>query len=544
MKKNWKKALGRFCAGLLTVAMLGMAPAGEALAVTSNGAIAQGIDVSKHNGAVNWGQVAASGMKFTFIKVGSTNSGVDPQFAANITGAQAAGLKTGVYLYSYAVTPEQAVNEANLVLQWIAPYTVNFPIVFDIEDKCHKGLSNQQLIDIVNAFCTTIDAAGYYPMVYSSRNMFRDKMANAGWDKWVAQYNSSCDYNNNVCFWQYSSHGNVGGVGGRVDVNYQYKDYSQLIIPEGFIEHNGNVRFYSNWKMQKGWVAYNDTKYFLDGAGNLVRGWFTDQTGDYYLSPQDGSIARGQCHIDGGDYYFTTDGIKTSGWVNIGEAKYFYDPSSNGTMKREWLSDDKGNFYFFDRTDGHMLTGGQVIDNVEYLFSVDGIRQHGWVSLENGTFYYDPSTGGKVRGFLDDAKGRHYLSPDDGHMVTGAVVIDKQNYFFNPEGVMTTGMVAREDGSYYYDPANGQMVTGWFTAADKTYYADANGHIVTGVYEIDKQPYYFDAAGALLRNQAVEIEGTAYVTTPDGILTEAVAENAPAQEAASPAPEGAAPAQQ
>ncbi|MCI8615070.1 GH25 family lysozyme [Parablautia intestinalis] len=535
MKKQWKRALGRFCAGLLTVAMLGMVPAGEALAVTANGAIAQGIDVSKHNGAVNWGQVAASGMKFTFIKAGSTKSGVDPQFAANITGAQAAGLKTGVYLYSYATTPEQAANEANLVLQWIAPYTVNFPIVFDIEDSCHKGLSNQQLIDIVNAFCTIIDAAGYYPMVYSNKNMFVDKMGNAGWDKWVAQYNSSCDYNNNVCFWQYSSHGNVGGVSGRVDVNYQYKDYSQLIIPEGFIEHNGNVRFYSNWKMQKGWVAYNDTKYFLDGAGNLVRGWLSDQTGTYYLSPQDGSIARGQCQVDGRDYYFNADGIKTAGWVSVGEAKYFYDPAGDGVMKREWLSDEKGNCYFFDRTDGHMLTGGQVIDNVEYLFNPDGIRQHGWVTLENGTFYYDPVSGGKVRGFLDDAKGRHYLSLDDGHMVTGPAVIDKQNYFFNAEGIMATGIVAREDGSYYYDPAGGQMVTGWFTAADKTFYADANGHIVTGVYEIDGKPYYFDAEGALVRDTALEIEGTAYVTSPEGVLTQVVEEAPPAEGA--PAPE-------
>ena len=149
MTKQKKATIRRVCAMLLAVAVLGILPVKDAWAVTSSGAIAQGIDVSKHNGAVNWGKVASSGMKFTFIKVGSTKSGVDPQFAANITGAQAAGLKTGVYLYSYAVTPEQAAVEANLVLQWIEPYVVNYPIVFDIEDSCHKNLPEQQLINII-----------------------------------------------------------------------------------------------------------------------------------------------------------------------------------------------------------------------------------------------------------------------------------------------------------------------------------------------------------------------------------------------------------
>ena len=520
MKK--RSILGKICSALLAAIMISTLPAFSVKAVNANGAIARGIDVSKHNGTVNWGQVAASGIQFVFIKAGSTKSGIDPQFAANITGAQAAGLRTGVYVYSYATTPEQAANEASLVLQWIEPYTVNYPVVFDIEDKCHKGLSNQQLIDIINAFCVPVDAAGYHPMVYSNKNMFTQKMDNAGWDRWVAQYADSCETGNNVCFWQYSSKGKVNGVGGNVDLNYQYKDYSKLIIPEGFLEHNGNVRFYQNWRMQRGWVSYNDTRYYLDEVGNLVRGWYSDPSGTYYLQPADGSIARGQCRIDGADFYFTADGVKMSGWVDVNGQKFFYDPANNGNMKREWLSDEKGNVYFFDRNDGHMLTGAQVIDNAEFLFNPEGIRQQGWVALANGTFYYDPVTGAKVRGFLDDAKGRHYLAPDDGHMVTGAVTIDKQNYFFNPEGVMAVGRIAREDGAYYYDPASGVMVTGWFAADNQTYYADPNGHIVTGVYEIDKQSYYFDETGALLRNGAVEIEGAAYTTTPEGVLVQAV----------------------
>lgn len=468
MRKRIGLWVRKACAALMAVAMLGILPCKNALAVSANGAIAKGIDVSKHNGSVNWQQVAASGMKFTFIKVGSTKSGMDPQFVANITGAQAAGLKTGVYIYSYATTPEQALNEAKLVLQWIEPYTVNYPIVFDIEDNCHKSLSAQQMIDIINAFCTTIDAAGYYPMVYSYKSMFDSKLSTVGWDRWDAQYNDTCKTNNNVCFWQYSSKGKVNGVSGNVDLDYQYKDYSQLIIPEGFIEHNGNVRFYQNWRMQRGWIGYNDTRYYLDGAGNLVRGWFTDTAGTYYLSPVDGSIARGQCNIDGADYYFTAEGLKTSGWIVINDLKYFYDPANDGIMKREWLCDEKENFYYFDKTDGHMLTGAQVIEGA--------------------------------------------------------------NFFFSPEGVRMTGMLTREDGSYYYDPATGQMVTGWFAAGNETYFADGTGHIVTGVYEINKKPYYFTETGTLLRNGTIEVKGITYNTTPEGVMVQVEAAMAGGEE--------------
>lgn len=466
---GWK----RIFAAVLAGAMLSLLPAGTAQAVSSSGAISKGIDVSMHNGVVNWSQVAASGVKFAFIKVGSTNSGVDPQFAYNITNAQAAGIKTGVYLYSYAVTPQQAAEEANLVLQWIDGYTVNYPVVFDIEDKSQKNLSNQQLIDIINAFCTTIDAAGYYPMVYSNKNMFVQKLSIVGWDKWVAQYNDTCEYNNNVCFWQYTSHGQVGGVGTRVDLDYQYKNYDNLIIQEGFLEHNGNVRFYSNWRMQRGWINYNDTRYYLDGAGNLVRGWFTDETGTYYLSPADGSIARGQSVIDGADYYFTAEGVKLSGWVVLNDIRYYYEPAANGVMKREWFSDEKGNFYFFAREDGHMLTGDQIIDGGKYLFTA--------------------------------------------------------------EGIMVKGMIAREDGSYYYDPATGQMVTGWIQLPDKTCFADAAGHIVTGIYEINGQLYYFDATGSLIRNQTLELNGIAYTASPEGILTEVPPAPVPEEAAQAPA---------
>lgn len=411
---------------LMATLVLWISISTQAQAVTAGGNIARGIDVSKHNGSINWSQVASSGIQFAFIKAGSTNSGVDPYFDANMKGASAAGLKTGVYLYSYATTPEAAKQEAELVLQWIDGYTVNYPVVFDIEDKCHKSLSNQQLIDIINAFCLTIDAAGYYPVVYSYKNMFLSKLSICGFDKWVAQYGDQCTYSNNVCFWQYSSHGSVNGVSGRVDVNYQYKDYSSLIVQEGFVAHNDQTRFYRNWRMQTGWIDYNNTKYYLDGAGNLVRGWYTEGDKIYYLTSADGSIARGQVTVDGAGYYFSEAGVKTTGWITVGDQKFYYDPANNGILKTEWYSDAKGNFYFFDRTDGHMLTGEQVIDGTGYLFDANGIRQGGlYTGADGQTRYYDPATGVLIVNQTLELNGQTFAAGADGTL-TEVVVEEAQ----------------------------------------------------------------------------------------------------------------------
>lgn len=99
------KTLRNFTKTILTL-MLVCSLALSSTAVAD--AAALGIDVSKYQGAINWGAVPSAGVTYTFIKVGSTKSGVDPAFAANVAGAQAAGIRTGVYIYSYATSVEEA----------------------------------------------------------------------------------------------------------------------------------------------------------------------------------------------------------------------------------------------------------------------------------------------------------------------------------------------------------------------------------------------------------------------------------------------------
>ncbi|MDD6810636.1 MAG: GH25 family lysozyme [Lachnospiraceae bacterium] len=423
MNKWGKKVIAFVLAG-----MMAFAPVNYVQAAGAGNAIAKGIDVSKHNGAIDWSSVPSSGISFAFIKAGSTKSGVDPYFDANMRGAQNAGLKVGVYLYSYATTVEQAQNEANLLLGWLSNYTVTFPVVYDVEDSCHKGMSQEQLQALINTFCSTVSAAGYYPMVYSSKNWFNQRIGNVGYDKWVAQYADNLEYNG-ASFWQCTSHGSVAGVGTRVDINYQFKDFSSLIISDGFVDRNGQTLFFAGYKMQRGWVAYNDTRYYLDANGFLQRNcWFADESGTYYLTA-DGSVARGQVSLDGQNYYFDGNGVRNVGWVTIEDKKYYYAPDT-GVMVHGWFEDETGK-YFLATKDGHMLVSDVTIEGKDYYFAENGVMQVGLVTKPDGKQYFYDETGALVRNSEVTVDGVLYQTNKNG--VAAAVPVEA------PQPVETTG---------------------------------------------------------------------------------------------------------
>lgn len=322
-------------AALCMAGMMLFTPAMQVQAVGAGSSIARGIDVSKHNLAIDWSKVPSSGVSFVFIKAGSTNSGVDPYFDVNMRGAQAAGLKTGVYLYSYATTPEQALAEAMFLLEWMSNYTVNYPVVYDVEDACHKSLSTAQLQEIINVFCTAIASQGYYPVVYSNKNMFQKQIGNVAFDKWVAQYADELQYDG-AAFWQNTSHGSVAGIPTRVDMNYQFKDYSSIIIPEGFSQRGDQMVFYSNYRMQRAcWVNWEDKKYHLDENGFVQKGcWFDDETGRYFLATKDGHALRDCVTIEGADYYFDENGVMQRGLVTMPDGVVYYYDLTTGALQR------------------------------------------------------------------------------------------------------------------------------------------------------------------------------------------------------------------
>ena len=142
--------LKKVCKWLMTAAVtLGIMAAvtvmpGAGIRAEAAGAVGQGIDVSSYQGVINWQAVKNSGVTFAFVRVGTSQT-IDKQYINNLQGAAAAGIRTGVYFYTYATTPEQAANEAALVLQLIAPYQVSFPVAIDIEAQTQAALPPQQV---------------------------------------------------------------------------------------------------------------------------------------------------------------------------------------------------------------------------------------------------------------------------------------------------------------------------------------------------------------------------------------------------------------
>lgn len=111
-----------------------------------------GIDVSRYQGNINWGRVAAAGKQFAIVRVGSGNSGglyVDPYFLQNVNGAKAAGLRVGAYYYTYARTRAAVVNELTTFLNVMDGLQLEYPVFVDVEDSSLTSLGSAELTSLV-----------------------------------------------------------------------------------------------------------------------------------------------------------------------------------------------------------------------------------------------------------------------------------------------------------------------------------------------------------------------------------------------------------
>ena len=190
------------------------------------------IDVSTWNGNIDWNKVYKSGVRYAMIRssfgVENPNQ-VDNKFVRNITNAQRAGVKCGIYHYSYARSATEAKKEADFCLKTIKNYKIDLPVAFDIEDSSQTHFGKDTLTSIVIAFCDRIKSAGYRPMLYCNPNwlcnyLHKDKLINK-YDIWLANWGVSAP-SYNCAIWQYSENGSVPGISGSVDMNWIFKDYT------------------------------------------------------------------------------------------------------------------------------------------------------------------------------------------------------------------------------------------------------------------------------------------------------------------------------
>ena len=203
--------------------------------ISLEGAKAIGIDVSVWNGDIDWRRVAASGISFAIIRCGygsDYSNQDDKKFYANVSGARAAGIDIGVYLYSYATNTTMATSEAAHTLRLLksaglSARDLKYGVYYDIEDEDQMSIS---LEPICNTYCRAIKNAGYSVGVYSSLSWWNGRLSATSlnsWNRWVAQWpyktgNRTCSYTGRYELWQCMSDGVVPGIVGNVDMDIAY----------------------------------------------------------------------------------------------------------------------------------------------------------------------------------------------------------------------------------------------------------------------------------------------------------------------------------
>ena len=229
----------------------------------ANMKIQHGIDVSYHNGNLDWSAIKSAGVDFAILRAACRGWGDkgtlvrDSKFDEYIRGAQSYGIPVGAYIYSQAITTKEAVQEANYILNIVKNYSLDLPIVFDYEfSPSSEGRTNlawaegelnkSKMTDITLAFCNTIKNAGYDVMVYASKsflnkNIDHEVIEDAGYDVWLAHYVNQpyvndeypekskefnyqgTDYTGDFKIWQYTSTGRIPGIEGKkFDCNFMY----------------------------------------------------------------------------------------------------------------------------------------------------------------------------------------------------------------------------------------------------------------------------------------------------------------------------------
>ena len=467
-----------------------------------DGVTAQGIDVSEHQGRINWDAVKASGIDFAILRVGfgapSFGGRVDYQFNRNISECERLGIPYGVYIYSYAWDDQQAADEASMVINCLSGHNPRLPVYYDLEDNSIIADGRQAgLASRAQVFCNSISAAGFKPGIYANLNWFNSILTDSvfkssSWDHWIAQYNPRCDYTGNYSFWQYSSSGKVSGINGNVDMNYAYVDVSLYY-----------------WQLKDG------TWYYATADGKAYTGWLRLGGAWYWLEPgAGGAMATGLRECDGSTYWFGASGAMATGWVLDGGTWYY--ASGSGALASGWLSLG-GAWYWLDPSTHAMATGLRECDGSTYWFGASGAMATGWV-LDGGTWYYASGSGALASGWLSLGGTWYWLDPSTHAMATGVQTIGSCEYLFNSSGEMVANCWTNGDGSWVYHSScsgaidlkgsmtesgikliddDGNARTGWIETQDSRYYCSADGVILTGWQQIAGSWYYFNSDGRM-----------------------------------------------
>lgn len=508
--------------------------------VTPPNATGVGIDVSVHNGTIDWAKVKAAGVNFAIIRCGygkNLTSQDDKQWKRNVSECERLGIPYGVYLYSYAISVDRAKDEAEHVLRLLKDCGNNlkYPVYFDLEESAYEYAKQAPLLsEMAFAFCSIISEAGYTPGVYANTNWFNNFLTEPvfdAWPRWVAQYNRVCEYkkgsNTNGVYqmWQCTSSGEVDGIDGnkgKVDLNYVLGNTNgKLASASGLQMVEGKLYLREeNGANKTGWQNYGNRTYYFGGNGAAVvgnqtidgttysfnlagalEGVWVKSGGAWYLHNQNGANKTGWQRVQGEWYYLdSSTGAMKTGWQKIGTRWYYFKGS--GAMLTGWLTDG-GKQYYLQPVTGIMLTGKQTIDGKTYTFDSSGALQVSSGSSSAGASWVQNG-------------GKWYLKNASGENLTGWQKMKGSWYYLAPNGVMATGW-QQVDGVWYYLKSSGAMATGWQKLGGKWYYLNGSGIMATGWQKVGGSWYYLRDSGAMATGWQ-KVSGTWYYLKSSGAM--------------------------
>lgn len=507
----------------------------------------RGIDVSEHQGKINWAQVKTAGVDFAILRCGYASTHADIQWHNNVQGCLSTGMPFGVYLYSRATSPEEASKEADFAIsqlksEGLTGADLAFPVYFDMEDSIMVG---KNYAAIAQAFFDKLTAAGYPVGTYANLSWWNTYLTSPVFDKyskWVAAYNASIgltyapmsNFSEGNGVWQFSDYGSIPGISGRVDLNYTYMEpinsdhwvksgskwwyrYADGSYPADCWAQIDDQWYHfdaSGW-MQTGWLWTNEHWYYLDSWSGAMRvGWFSIEGTWYYFDANaGGAMVTGLKTIQGSGYFFESSGAMATGWCSddgvwryatssgslvlgknsINGSWYWFDTGTYA-MHEGWLDQGGSRYWFADGGDGRMATGWQRMGTDWYLFDSSGAMLTGWQN--RGSWYHLGSSGAMSTGWLQEGNFWYYLDASSGAMQTGWLNVGGSRYWLGDSGIMATGWQT-VDGVRHYFGESGAMAVDWCEIGDAWYWFDDSGVMATGLKQIGSRYYFFDEAGVM-----------------------------------------------
>ena len=499
------------------------------------------IDVSYHQGTINWTKVKNAGIDYVILRAGyrASASGTlnkDKMFETYIKDAQKAGLKVGAYIYSQAISVEEAEAEADFILNRIKNYTIDLPVVFDYEyygaqegRLYNAHLSKSEKTKCAEAFCKKVSAAGYQAMVYANASFCESELDTAALHKkyqiWMARYNSysykeskdkGVRYGGQIDFWQCSESAKVDGIDSTsVDFNWWYKSRTAQA---------GSGVVYDS--AMGAWVYQVNGKIDTDytGVAYNSNGWWYVKNGkvDFTYTGL-ASNANGWWYIRNGQVDFTYTGFASNAngnwYVENGQITFQKNGIEYGTVKGKtgWWH-VKGSQVVQDTTVAENEKGWWYIRNGQVDFSYTGLasNENGWWYVKNGQVDF------KYNGFAENEKGWWYL--EDGQVtfaqngVEYGTVKGKTGWWHIKESqadLTYTGFAENENGWWYLE--DGKVTF----AKDGIEYGTVKGK--TGWWHIRGSQVVYDTTVAenengwwYIRNGQVDFTYTGFADNENG----------------------------